>query len=154
MGWSLYFLEYKDDEFYIISPDFTKNPFKEKTKDLTLALWVQLEQTHLLRKVNRSGESVRFDDKIIALKGVINQKNIYLQRTNDDIEKGDSGWYIGSLDDSDISEEYEAFYTYELLKLRPSLMQILALPFDYMVTFEKDKLQSIVDENNNDIWNA
>lgn len=111
IGWSIFYLIKKNDEYILQSPDYSKNPFKDITQDLTLALWVQLEQSHFLRKLNIEGETTKFSDKVIAAKNVLQQENIYLQRTSD-VEKGDSGWYIGPVNDADDTDELEAFYAY------------------------------------------
>ena len=100
VGWTIYFLhETSENHFEILAPDFIKNPFEDMTKDLTLALWVQLEQVHLLRRLDINGKSTKFSDKIILSKNVLKQEKIYLQRQAD-VEKGDSGWYIGDVEKS------------------------------------------------------
>ena len=91
VGWSIYYLhERETGNFIMTSPDYSKNPFEDTTEDLTLALWVQLEQGHFLRKINVDGLSIKFSDKIILSEGVLELEKIYLQR-NGDSEKGDSG---------------------------------------------------------------
>jgi hypothetical protein len=95
VGWSVYYLHEKETgNFTLTTSDYSRNPFEDITEDLTLALWVQLEQSHFLRKLNVDGLSIKFSDKIIITKGVLELEEIYLQRTGD-VEKGDSGWYIG-----------------------------------------------------------
>ena len=61
-------------------------------------MWVQLEQGDFLRKINVDGLSIKLSDKIILCKGVIELEKIYLQR-NGNVEKGDSGWYIGPVEE-------------------------------------------------------
>ena len=107
-------------------------------------------QLILLNKVGVIGELVSCFDKIICSKGVLNLDDIYLERTKG-YEKGESGWFIGSLDENDKEEELEVFYIYEIIKLRPSIMQILSLPSGYMAVFNKENLVAIVDDDDNDI---
>ncbi|EOO17046.1 hypothetical protein IGA_03227 [Bacillus cereus HuA3-9] len=38
VGWSLFILSKCEDGYRIIVPDYTKNPFKDTTEDLTIAL--------------------------------------------------------------------------------------------------------------------
>ncbi|PGE43449.1 hypothetical protein COM53_27010 [Bacillus toyonensis] len=150
-GWSIFVLSKREDGYHIIAPDYTKNPFKDTTEDLTIALWVQLEQVHCLRQLNIDGEMIRFSDKIVTAKNVLQLDEIYLQRA-EDCEKGDSGWYIGPVDETE--GELEAFYAYQLLKIRPSIIQVLALPYEYLVVFERDKIKAILDDNDLDVWNG
>ena len=137
VGWAVYYLCEKElNTFQITTTDYAKNPFSHITEDLTLALWVQLEQTHFLRKIRVDGITVRFNDKILLEENIFDQQRFYLQRTGN-TKLGNSGWYIGP-----IEGEYTklcAIYAYELLKIRPEIIQVLALPYDYMVIFEKRK---------------
>ncbi|WP_280170039.1 immunity protein Imm33 domain-containing protein [Priestia megaterium] len=153
IGWSNFIVSVKNEEYYILSPDYSGNPFEDDTEDLTLALWAQLEQVHFLRKLNiNNGETVRFSDKVVVAKNILEVDSIYLQRSSD-CEQGDSGWYIGAVNEEDDTEELEAFYAYQLLKIRPSLIQVLALPYEYMAVFEKDEVQAVLNENDEDVFN-
>lgn len=150
VGWSIYYLhERETGNFILTTADYSKNPFEDITEDLTLALWVQLEQGHFLRKMNVEGLSIKYSDKIILSKGVLEIEKIYLQR-NGDVEKGDSGWYIGPVEDNNTVELY-ALYAYQLLKIRPEIIQVLALPNDYMVVFEGNEIKAVLNENDVDI---
>ena len=151
VGWSVYYLhERETGNFILTSPDYSRNPFEDITEDLTLALWVQLEQGHFLRKINVDGLSIKFSDKIILCKGVLKLEKIYLQR-NGNVEKGDSGWYIGPVEEDNTTELY-ALYAYQLLKIKPEIIQVLALPNEYMVVFEGNKIKAVLNENNLDVF--
>lgn len=151
IGWSIFTILEEYDGIHIVAPDYKKNPFKDMTEDLTIPLWVQLEQGQFLKKLNLYGEMISFQDKIIGEKGILELDNIYLER-NKEHEKGDSGWYIGSVNESSSSEELEVYYAYQLLKIRPSLIQVLAIPSGHMAVFNKDKIEAILDENDIDIF--
>lgn len=149
-GWSVYYLhERENGNFILTTADYSKNPFEDITEDLTLALWVQLEQGHFLRKMNVDGLSINFSDKIILSKDVLELEKIYLQR-NGSVEKGDSGWYIGPVEDNNTTELY-ALYAYQLLKIKPEIIQVLALPNDYMVVFDGNEIKAVLNENDVDI---
>ncbi|WP_242218536.1 hypothetical protein [Bacillus cereus group sp. BfR-BA-01380] len=151
VGWSIYFLDQREDGYHIIVHDYTKNPFEDMTDDLTISLWILLKQVRCVKQLKVEGELLRFCDKIVAAKNVLQLDDIYLERTKD-CETGDSGWYIGPVNDEDNTEELEAFYAYELLKLRSSIVQVLTLPAEYLVVFEKDQIKAILDENDINIW--
>lgn len=151
VGWSVYYLhERETGNFILTSPDYSRNPFEDITEDLTLALWAQLEQGHFLRKINVDGLSIKFSDKIILCKGVLKLEKIYLQR-NGNVEKGDSGWYIGPVEEDNTTELY-ALYAYQLLKIKPEIIQVLALPNEYMVVFEGNKIKAVLNENDLDVF--
>ena len=147
VGWSIYFLDKREDDYHIIVHDYMKNPFEDMTDDLTISLWILLNQVSLVNSLPVKGELLCFCDKIVAAKNVLELDHIYLERTKDS-EKGDSGWYIGPIHDEHDTEEYEAFFVYELLKLRPSLIQVLTMPSGYLVIFEKEELKAVVNERN------
>ena len=152
-GFSLFTLFGTDNAYRIKVPDYTKDPFSDATDDLTVALWIQLEQSHLLRKYGIAGEPVRFDDKILIVKGALSEKNISLQRSGD-CEKGDSGWCIRSIEDTDEHNDpsdYEAIYAYQLLKLCPAIIKVLPLPYEYIVVFEGEDIKAILNENDEDL---
>lgn len=150
VGWSVFSLCKCEDYYQIITSDYTKNPFQDTTEDLTIALWVQLEQTHCLRRLNIDGELIKFNDKIVIAKNVLQLEKIYLQRSSG-CGEGDSGWYIGPINE-EASGELETIYAYELLKIKPAIIQVLALPYDYLVVFEKDKIKAILNDNDVDIY--
>lgn len=64
--------------------------------------------------------------------------------------KGHSGWYIGPVEDNDTTELY-ALYAYQLLKIKPEIIQVLALPNDFMVVFEGNEIKAVLNENDVDV---
>jgi hypothetical protein len=150
VGWSIFTIVEDNDGFNIVAPDYKTNPFSESTDDLTIPLWIQLEQSTLVNKLKLDGEMISFQDKIVCSKGVLSLDNIYLERSKEH-EKGDSGWYIGPVDESIATDELEAYYAYQLLKIRPSIIKTLALPSGYMAVLEKDELKAVLDENDIDV---
>ena len=103
-----------------------------------------------MRKINVDGLTIKFSDKIILSKGVLELEKIYLQR-NGDVEKGDSGWYIGPVEDKNTTELH-ALYAYQLLKIKPEIIQVLALPNDYIVVFEGKEIKAVLNENDVDVY--
>ncbi len=150
VGWSIFTIVEDSEGFNVVAPDYNKNPFSESTDDLTISLWVQLEQGILLNKLKLGGEMISFQDKIVCAKGVLAVDDIYLERSKEH-EKGDSGWYIGPVDESIATDELEAYYAYQLLKIRPSIIKMLALPSGYMAVLDKDELKAVLDDNDIDI---
>lgn len=107
---------------------------------------VLLEQKKLLSKLQLTGEAVSLNDKIVCSKGALALDEIYLERIGG-CEKGDSGWFIGSTNEDDEVEEYEAYWVHQLLEIRPAIMKVLSLPSGYLVVFNKDELIAVLDEN-------
>jgi hypothetical protein len=55
------------------------------------------------------------------------------------------------VDESIATDELEAYYAYQLIKVRPSIIQTLALPSGYMAVLNKDRVVAILDNNDIDI---
>lgn len=155
VGFSIFILRKKQgkQEYDILVPDYNGTPFSENTDDLTLAFLIQLEQIKLLKKYNISGVGIRFDDEIVVAKKTLDKQLIRLQRfTGVD----GSGWYIneiyidkdGSYENVD-AKEFEVIYAYQLLSIRPSILSVLFLPYEYMVIFSDDECLAILDDNDN-----
>ena len=151
-GFTTFTFVEKTGVYQIMAPDFQKNPLADVTDDLTLALWVQLEQIHLLHTYNIGGETTRFFDKIIVVKQALNESDISLQRFSN-CSKGDSGWCIESVKNrgSNNANDYESYYAYQLLKLRPELIKVLALPCEYLVVFSGNNIKAILNEKNENL---
>ena len=155
IGFSVFILVETAEGYNIIVPDYTKSPFSETTEDLTIALWIQLEQTDLLRLYNLTGEPIRFDDKIVVAKNVLHENQISLQRFSD---LGESGWCVNAIEKNEngkflnvTANDYESLYVYQLLKIRPSLIKALVLPYEYIVVFEGDTIIEILNEQDESI---
>lgn len=147
IGFSVFFLVQKGNDYCIAAPDYTKSPFSDTTEDLTIALYIQLEQGHLVKLYNLQPEDIRFDDEIVIAKNALQEKDIMLQRFSD---LGGSGWCISSIENRDI-DEYETLYAYQLLTIRPELIKVLALPYEYIVVFLGDTIDAILNEKDENI---
>lgn len=155
IGFSVFVLIETGGEYNITVPDYENNPFAQTTEDLTVALWVQFEQTDLLRSYKLEGEPVRFDDKIVIAKDALEKKQLCLQRFSD---LGESGWCVNAIEQNENgefvktdAEEYESIHIYTLLKLRPELIKALVLPYNYIVVFDGDEIVEILNEQNESI---
>lgn len=152
-GFTMYLFKEVDGEIKVLAPDYSKNPMKDTTDNLSLSLILQLQQNSILKKLKIDGEQIAFDDKIVMLKEAKNSDNIYLERAKE-YTKGDSGWYIGVIDNDkakapDDAEEYESIYAYEVLRFRPDFIQLLALPKGYLVAIIDNEIKEISDGENN-----
>ncbi len=149
IGWSLYFMIKSDDGFILNVPDFSKNPFADITNDVSTTLLVQMQQNDILRQTKTQGTYVLFQDKLIILKDALNSQDLYFVRQ--EVKQGDSGWYLGLLnDDKEVSrteQDYVSIYTYQLLELKPQLLKLLALPVGCIAVIKNNEIFEIVDSN-------
>lgn len=151
----MYILKKAIDDYCIVTPDYESTPFLKVTEDLTLAFWIQMEQQKMLQKYHIDGETIRFDDEIAIAKGSIVKPRICLQRFRD---LGGSGWCANEISqnkDGKFSNvnttEYESIYAYQLWNMRPSVLKLLMLPYDYIVVIDGDDIIEILNEKDESI---
>jgi hypothetical protein len=89
-------------------------------------------------------------DRIVLARGAARLARIYLVRC-DAAGAGDSGWYLGNLDDP-AATEHEARATADLLALRPELAPVLALPPGSLVVIDGPALAAVLDRADNLLW--
>ncbi len=151
-GWSLLTLKRRDSEVIVCEPDYSGNPFSEAVDNVTRTLWVQALQVEVLRKLGLEGNPARFHDKIVTGKRCLDEPKVFLQRQGTQ-EPGDSGWFVGRVQENqETVGEYESLVVYKLLFRRPTLLQVLALPPDFVVVYDGDRIESILDPQDRPIW--
>lgn len=150
-GWSTLRLKADGSKLVVNEPDFDRNPLRSTKPDVTHTLKVMSDQQHVLDRMHEKGDPAHFNEKVVAKNGVLTEDQIYLERIKTK-SRGDSGWYIGPLEDADgekkmpSPDELEAISVYRLLKLRPAVLQVMALPPGYLAVFSGDDLVSVIDE--------
>lgn len=154
IGFSLFTCRKAEDGYRIVAPHYTDDPLRNTTEDLTLALWILVQQARVLKKCAVDGVATRFDDKIVTAKGALDSTVVSLQRY-DDLGQGASGWCVEAVGEGGEpvpAEGYESLYAYELLQIRPALLQVLALPYHYLVVMDEEQIHAILNENDKNIW--
>jgi hypothetical protein len=150
MGWSMFIIKQTGDEYILNTPDFFGNPFTDTTIDATTAIAIQMQQNDILRQAKIEGAQVSFQDTVVILKDALEANALYFERQATDTE-GDSGWYLGLLEDNDSSErppsDYISVYTYQLLTIKPLLLKLLALPAGCIAVIMNDEIVEVVDSN-------
>jgi len=144
IGWSFIKNRREGDKLIVVEPNFSGDPFQETNNDLTCTLKVKAEQNDVLSGLGLEGTPVSFQDKIILSKGCLEKPHIYLERQMP--KSGDSGWYIGEVGQP--QNELIAIYVYQLLQLRPAIFKVLALPEGYIVVFQNNEIETILNEQN------
>jgi hypothetical protein len=151
-GWTVFTLQLVEEEFIVCEPDFLTNPFEGLSRDITTSLSVLTQQRDFIKQIRIEPRETAFQDKVVLAKGCLSETKIYLERSTT-ITEMDSGWFIGYVDDeTDKNKNLEAIYVYELLKYRASLLKVLNLPANYLVVFDEDKIEVVLDENDEGIY--
>jgi hypothetical protein len=146
IGWSILVVKRKGGEYLVCEPNYAGDPFHQIQDDLTCTLSVQSEQNTLLKRLGLEGAPLTFQDKVILAKGCLKEKRLYLERKSP--SPGDSGWYIGPADEPKDPVQYEAVFVYQFLRLRPALLSALALPVGFLVVFDGNEIEAIMNDQN------
>lgn len=156
IGFTYFKIKKINDEYRIFAVDYTKNPFADFTDDLTLALNIMKNQLCITKKTGMiSAKTISFQDTILAKKTALKSENVYFEK-QDEKTNNDSGWYLGSLDDSDQSndpEDYTMIIAYELLNICPAGISVLNLPVGSMAVIKNNEITGICDSENNEVYN-
>lgn len=110
----------------------------------------------ILRKLGLEGRFVSLSDKVVITAGALEERRIVAERS-DNPAPSDTGWFVRSI--SDNAEEgseplLEAITVSELLERRPALRDLLALPPGFLAVFAGDSLLSVLNPENEEVWNA
>jgi len=151
-GWVKLKLNKIDNLLKVCEPDFLNDSSIDYIPQVNQTLQVLEDQGRLIHQLGCHPKATLYSDTIIVAKSCLSEEKIYLERQKPSKE-GDSGWYIGSTErkintDSDL----DVIQAYQLLKLRPKLMQVLLLPVNYLVVFSGNLLEVILDDNNIQVW--
>ena len=156
-GWSFFYTSERKDKdgntFYVVETnDYKKNPFKDRTDDVTLALMAQNMQVEAVGMSQVKPEVTTFRDTILVLKEAMNATDVYMNRTEPS-KNGDSGWYFGLLNDPNEEnhkpEDYLKLYSFELFKFRSEALRVLQLPVGTVAVFHDNDMTALVDGNDN-----
>ncbi|ADI91577.1 immunity protein Imm33 domain-containing protein [Acinetobacter oleivorans] len=152
-GWSfLIFRNFDDNQLILCEPDFSRNPFSEEKNSIDFTLEVQALQNSFAKHCGVDPIATLFQDKIILVKGCLDKEKLFMERIEPDLEKGDSGWFINTLEDDSEDIEYEAIYAFQLLYLRPEIMSVLILPPEFIVLVDKNTIEKVINEKNEVVW--
>ena len=138
IGWCYYFIDRPNggEEYTVSCPDFSKDPLKDRTENLTTALLVQDMMVDVLGHTKtENSEEILFADTVTVSQAVMPGRDICLQRMSTTRER-DSGWTIvvENPTEEDKAKPMVNVLACHLLKLNPSLMGVLALPAGAKVT--------------------
>ena len=156
-GWSFFYTSERKDKdgnaFYVVETnDYKKNPFKDRTDDVTLALMAQNMQVEAVGMSQVKPEVTTFRDTILVLKEAMNATDVYMNRTEPS-KNGDSGWYFGLLNDPNEEnhkpEDYLKLHSFELFKFRSEALRVLQLPVGTVAVFHDNDMTALVDGNDN-----
>ncbi|NBD08512.1 immunity protein Imm33 domain-containing protein [Corallococcus silvisoli] len=111
--------------------------------DISFLLALLVAQLGCARALGVEPEQANLWDKVVVAEGCLSAEWVYLERSVD-VEAGDSGWFVGSLaDGGDFA--LRSLRVWQLLRIRPALARVLALPGRFVVVFKGSQVVSVFD---------
>lgn len=152
-GWAPLRLRSENGELVACEPDYVGD-VNQLVPSVSRTLRVVAAQTALLNALGVDGVAAKYNQGVVLKRGVLDIRRIYAHRRQP-VSDRDSGWYIGPADD--IGEppdpsQLDAIYVYRLLNVRPALLGVMAIPLEYIVVFDGDEIEALVDPSNRQVW--
>jgi hypothetical protein len=143
-GWSVLTLRKQpDDSLLVCEPDFLGNPFVDESDSVRWSFEIPLRQNAFASHVEAGQRAISFQDKIVMQKNVFNAASLVFTRSEP--RPGDSGWFIAARAKYANGAELEAIYAYQLIALKPAVLDAMTLPEGYMVMVEGEKIAAVAD---------
>ena len=121
--------------------------------DVTPLLACLVRQLALTSRVGVGPAEARLVDKVVLERGCLDLRRIYLERIES--EPGDSGWFIGSADRDEAEgqdRELTALPVWQLVHLRPAVLDVLALQPGYMAILYGDSIEAVLNPSCENVW--
>jgi hypothetical protein len=153
-GWSMLTLQAQDSRLQVCEPDFLGDISGVRPNaDITLA--VLKEQVSALHAAGEEGVDVSYRNWVAVAQGCLQTADLFLKR-DPPLSGEDSGWFVGRLEDLEAgkSAEVQAMHVYEVFRLRPRLVNVMALPPGYLVIFRGDSVRALLDKDLHVRWGA
>ena len=153
-GWSRLTLRTQDDKLVVHEPSFADDPFQRTVPDVSRTLHVLREQLALVTAVGVEPHVTRFDQKLTVLRGGLEQPRIYAERRATSNPE-DSGWFIGDAGVApppSTGDNIDVLFVFQLVSRRRDVMQALGLPPGFLVVFDRETLEAVVDAGGATVW--
>jgi len=135
--------------FRIYEPDFDTNPFQHFRPSVDFTLRVLKEQVALLNTLKLSGDSPKFNQKVLVNGDCLQNSQMVLIREK--VQRDDdSGWTLDS--PAQETNQWKGSWVYQIYQQRFSLAAVMALPAGYYCQFQGDMIASITNHEGKVIW--
>jgi hypothetical protein len=138
LGWAQLSVRAHGEDLVLCEPRFAGDPFVEVDEDITQTLAILVEQSALAQRLGVALEPIAFDATVFVACDALAEQRIYAERRSE-------GWYIAPIVDRE-ELECEPLRVFELIARRPSLRSVLALPTGFLVSFEGDAIDTVLDD--------
>lgn len=151
IGWTT--LSFSDDgeRLVVQEPDYDHEPESRTRPDISVSLATLARQRRVLEQVGVAGAAIDFDQHVLAIRGVLEQVEVMLIRVESPGGRM-TGWRLTPAAGIEDSDEVESLPVYAILAARPELLDAMLLPPGYLVLYSGDHLTTIVNQNDEIVW--
>jgi hypothetical protein len=152
-GWAPLRLRAEDSDLVICEPDYSGSADRF-VPTVNRTLRVVAEQSATLNALGVEGVAAKYDEGVVLKRGVLDLPRVYMHRRHP-VSDRDSGWYVGPADDTGgppDASQLDAIQVYRLLDIRPALLRAMGLPAEYIVVFDGDEIEAVVDPSGRRVW--
>lgn len=151
IGWTT--LSFTDDGARLIvqEPDYDQEPESNTRPDISVSLATLARQRKVLEQVGVPGAAINFDQHVLTIRGVLDEAEVMLIRVESPGGRM-TGWRLTPEAGIEDSDEIESLPVYEILAVRPELLDAMLLPPGYLVLYSGDQLTTIVNQSDEVVW--
>jgi hypothetical protein len=151
IGWTT--LSFTDDgeRLVVQEPDYDNEPESRTRSDISVSLATLKRQRRVLDQVGVAGAAINFDEHVLTIRGVLEQAEVMLIRVESPGGRM-TGWRLTPAAGIEDSDEIDSLPVYEILAARPELLDAMLLPPGYLVLYSGDQLTTIVNQNDEIVW--
>lgn len=148
LGWSRLTLVREGGELQVHEPDFDTDPFTHTRNRLTVTLTVLAQQNDWLHRLQVDPVAFHYSDKFYVSHGTREVSNVFLQRMPAGETETNPPWAMKLLADPKRESDWEWVFVFSLLRFRPWYLPFLALPVGFLVVFQDDEVDAVIDPAN------
>jgi hypothetical protein len=151
IGWTT--LSFIDDGEHLIvqEPDYDNEPESHTRPDISVSLATLARQRRVLEQVGVPGAAIDFDQHVLTIRGVLEQAEVMLIRVESPGGRM-TGWRLTPAAGIEDSDEIDSLPVYAILAARPELLDAMLLPPGYLVLYSGDQLTTVVNQNDEIVW--
>ena len=151
IGWTT--LSFTDDgeRLVVQEPDYDHEPESATRPDISVSIATLARQRQVLEQVGVAGAAIDFDQHVLTIRGVLEQAEVMLIRVESPGGRM-TGWRLTPAAGIEDSDEIDSIPVYAILAARPELLDAMLLPPGYLVLYSGDQLTTIVNQNDEIVW--
>ena len=141
------------ERLVVHEPDYDGDPEAETRADISVSLAVLARQRSVLERAGVAGEPVGFDQHVLTLVGALEREELLMLRVASPGGRL-TGWRVVPLEGIAEDDELESLPVHEVLHARPRLLDAMLLPSGYIAIYAGDELRTVVDGQDEVVWDA